>query len=152
MAFVAPLTYAQVGDDPPEYDERVKKLLDEKEIVYTIDSDGDFRIEFELASGRTQLGFVMSNTEEYGNFEIREIHAYAYEAPNGQFPLDVTLKFLNDTFNKKMGAWAVIDEYGVFITRIAANTDAESMYNALILTLESADEMEEELTGDADEF
>jgi hypothetical protein len=87
-----------------------------------------------------------------GLFLIHFIPLKSSTAPNGEFPLDVTIKLLEDTMNKKLGAWGIQDEYAVFMTRIAANTDVESLWNALILTLESADEMEAVLTGDADEF
>lgn len=152
VSLFSSVAFAQVGATPPEYDERVKQLLEEKEITYTVDADGDFKVEFEMGNGRTQLAFIMSATYEYGNFEIREIQAYAYRAPDGEFPLDVTVKLLEDTFDKKLGAWGIVDEYAVFITRIAADTDPESLWNALILALESADEMEQELSGDVDEF
>ena len=147
-----PPAYAQVGDAAPEHDERVKQLLNEKEVTYSIDSDGDFKVEFETEGGRTQLAFIMSATYEYGNFEIREIHAYAYKGDDGVFPSAVMQKLLEDTYDKKLGAWAIIGNYAVFVTRIAADTDSESLWNALILTLEAADEMEKAFTGDADNF
>lgn len=149
---IAPGAYAQVGDAAPEYDERVKASLEEKDVVYSIDSDGDFKVEFETEGDRTQLAFIISQTYEYGNFEIREIHAYAYEAPGGEFPPAIMQKLLEDSFTRKLGAWAIVDNYAVFVTRIAADADAESLWNALVFTLESADEMEAELSGDTDAF
>ncbi len=150
--FFAPLAYAQVGNADPGFDERVKQLLEEKDVTYSIDADGDFKVQFDMDGDRTQIAFLMSTTYEYGNFEIREIQAYAYKAKDGVFPPDVMQKLLEDTYSKKLGAWAIIDNYAVFVTRIAADTDAESLWNALKFTLEAADEMELEFTGDADDF
>lgn len=149
---LTPLAYAQVGGKVLQSDERIQALLEEKDIKYSVDSDGDFKVEFEMNGGRSQLAFILSKTNEYGNFEIREIQAYGYKAENGIFPPNVLKRLLEDSFTKKLGGWAIVDDYALFITRIAASSDAESLWNALIFTLEAADEMEKEFTGDRDEF
>jgi hypothetical protein len=145
---------AQLGDEKPEHDKRIQKILDEKEIKYVIDSDGDFKVTFDMGDDRSQVAFIRSSTNTYGKFEIREIWAIGYRSPsdNGAFPASVANRMLEDTFSKKLGAWAKMGELAVYVVKISANTDAESLMAALTFALEAADEMEEELTGDKDEF
>jgi len=52
-------------------DSRVQALLEELELKYDIDSDGDFRVGFQLENGRSQLGFIRSETTQFGKFDIR---------------------------------------------------------------------------------
>lgn len=145
---------AQLGDEKPEHDKRVQKILDDKEITYVIDSDGDFKVTFDMGNDRSQVAFVRSSTNTYGTFEIREIWAVGYRSPSDDdaFPARVANRLLEDTFSKKLGAWAKMGELAVYVVKISANCDAESLMAALTFALEAADEMEEELTGDKDEF
>jgi len=148
----APLTLAQVGGDTADYDERVAKALRDSGVEYTIDTDGDFRVVFDMGEGRSQLAIVRSVTSEYRNFEIREIWSVGYASEGGQIPVQVANMMLEDTFQKKLGSWARMDNLGVYMVKLSANADAESLFSALKLALESADEMEERLTGAKDAF
>ena len=68
------------------------------------------------------------------------------------FPKSVANSLLEDTFSKKLGAWAKLGNRAVFVVKISANADAESLFNGLKACMLSADTMEEKLTGDTDEF
>ncbi|MDI6797397.1 MAG: hypothetical protein QMD09_10650 [Desulfatibacillaceae bacterium] len=144
--------WAQLGSTAPKHDSRVEKILKERDIAYRIDKDGDFRVTFDMGEGRSQLAFIMSKTSEYRNFEIREIHSVGYRSATEQFPPSVANQLLEDNFLIKLGAWAKVGNLAIFIVRLSADADGESLVNALRLTLESADEMEMKLTGDEDEF
>ncbi|MBN2887467.1 MAG: hypothetical protein JXM75_12255, partial [Chromatiaceae bacterium] len=151
-ALSAPMALAQVGEDTPDYDERVAKALRDSGVEYSIDADGDFRVVREMGGGRTQLAIVRSVTSEYRNFEIREIWSVGYESEGGQIPVQVANMMLEDTFQKKLGSWAKMDNLGVYMVKLSANADAESLFSALKLAMESADELEESLTGTEDAF
>ncbi|HNR67139.1 MAG TPA: hypothetical protein PKN04_04850 [bacterium] len=144
--------WAQLGDDTPAHDARIEKILQAKEIGFTIDKDGDFKVVVDVGNGRTQLAFIFSSTMEYGNMEIREIWAYAYRSENNQFPVDVANLLLEDTFPKKLGAWAKKDNMALYMVRISANANEQSLLSAVQFAAEAADEMEEKLTGAKDEF
>lgn len=148
----APMALAQVGEDTPDYDERVAKALRDSGVEYSIDADGDFRVVREMGRGRTQLAIVRSVTSEYRNFEIREIWSVGYESEGGQIPARVANMMLEDTFQKKLGSWAKMDNLGVYMVKLSANADAESLFSALKLAMESADELEERLSGTEDAF
>ena len=92
-----------VGSDI-EYDRRVEKKLKKLDFNYKITKKGDFKLMFNVEDGRTQLVFINSNTEEYRDFEIREIWSIAYKSSDEQFPAKVANKLLEDTSRRKLGA------------------------------------------------
>ncbi|MCK4414877.1 MAG: hypothetical protein KAY32_15185 [Candidatus Eisenbacteria sp.] len=143
---------AQIGDETPKHDERVRKILKEDGVQYTVDTDGDFKVIFQMGDDRTQMAFIRSRTEEYRNLEIREIWSFGYQSSTDVFPAEVASRLLEDTFIKKLGAWAKIGQRALFVVKVSADANSESLMSALQMALESADEMEEELTGDKDEF
>lgn len=143
---------AQLGEGTPKIDKRVGDLLDGLEINHTIDEDGDYQVIFEMEEGRTQAAIIRSITYEYRNFEVREIWSAGYKAEKELIPAEVANRLLEDSFLKKLGAWTKSGQHALFVVKIAAKSDAESLLSALQLTLESADEMERELTGETDEF
>lgn len=144
--------WAQVGEDTPDYDERVAKVLRELDVDYTIDSDGDFKVIEDMGGGRTQLAFVRSFTSEYRHLEVREIWSVGYESDTDSIPGDIANLLLDDTFDKKLGAWAKMNNMAVYVVKISANADAETVRSGLTLAMEAADEMEEKLSGDTDAF
>lgn len=152
MLWMTGAVHGQVGDDAATGDYRVQRILEEREIIYEIDSDGDFKVTFDLGEGRSQLAFIMSKTNQYGNLEIREIWSIGYRSATEKFPAAVANLLLEDTLPKKLGGWAKHGDLAVFMVRISANADAESLMNALTVAMQSADEIEERLTGSKDEF
>ena len=52
---------------------------------YEVDDDGDYKLTFSLDGDRSQLAFVLSQTESFGQFRIREVWAPAYRSPTGEF-------------------------------------------------------------------
>jgi hypothetical protein len=130
-------------------DSRVQALLNELEMKYDIDSDGDFRVGFQLEDGRTQLAFIRSETTQFGKFDIREIFAVAHISEG---PLDAELANALLIYNAhiKLGSWRVQrqdDDKCVvaFAVQIAADTDAKSLHTALSLVIDTADDIERKL-------
>ncbi|MEO0085319.1 MAG: hypothetical protein ABIK37_01670 [candidate division WOR-3 bacterium] len=160
-AFVAVLSLtaaasAQLGSAKTG-DPRVRKALNEAGLEFTVDDDGDFKLIRTLDDGRTQLVYINSGTETFKNLEIREVWAPAHKTV-GQFPAKVANDLLLDSFRKKIGAWQTMhkesdDSYlAVFAAKIDADADAASLSACVKAVAESADEMEEKLTGDKDEY
>ena len=130
-------------------DNRVQALLEELDLKYDIDGDGDFRVAFELENGRTQLAFIRSETTQFGKFDIREIFSVAYISEG---PLDAQLANALLIYNAhiKLGSWRVERQQDdscivAFAVQIAANTDAKSLYTALRLVIDTADDIEGKL-------
>ena len=136
-------------------DNRVQALLDELELKYDIDSDGDFRVGFDLEDGRAQLGFIRSQTTQFGKFDIREVFAVAHIS-EGPLPADLANALLIYNAHVKLGSWRVERQPDdkcivAFAVQIAANTDAKSLYTALSLVVNTADNVERKL-GEDDKF
>lgn len=133
-------------------DERVRRILDERQIKYSIDEDGDFRVVFTLEDNRTQLALIRSATSKIASFEIREVWSVGYKSAESEFPPEMAVKFLDHNATLKFGAWEKHNNTVMFVTKFAANADSQTLYDAMMITLETADVMEKELSGDADEF
>lgn len=153
---------AQVGARPvapvtPKHpsDPRVEKLLKDADLKYTVDTDGDFRLGTTLENGRTQIAWVLSETDRlFETMEIRKVWSIAYRSPT-PFGPDIANRLLEQNGNVKLGAWQVRkmgnDYVAVFEAQIAADTDVLSLLLALHAVTSTADEMEKELSQ-KDEF
>ncbi len=136
-------------------DARVAAALDELGLAYEVDDDGDFKVVFEFEEdGRSQLAYINSATERFELFEIREIWSPGYKSA-ALFTAEVANRLLEDSFEKKLGAWQAMTSknlhVAVFAAKVAADSDAASLQACLRLVLITADEMEKELLG-TDEF
>lgn len=134
-------------------DERVKKLLEDAEIKYEVDKDGDFKLINEVNDGRTQLVFVLSETSKLGTLEIRQLWSVAYRSKD-PFPALIANRLLEANSEVKLGAWQTLkmgnDYLAIFSAQVAADTDRRSLLLALHAVTTTADEIEKELTGKDD--
>lgn len=142
------LGHAQVGKKKAG-DPRVSGLLDEAGLKSSVDNEGDFRLHNEVADGRSQLVWILSNTSELGNLEIREIWAIAFKSP-APFSADVANQLLEENCQTKIGAWQMRkmgdDFVAVFSAQIAADTDMGSLTTVIDAVAQTADNMEQELS------
>ena len=145
---------AMVESPEPSGDPRIKDVLEELQIRYEVDQDGDYKVLFEWDDdGRSQVAFINSATETLDQMELREVWSAAYVSEK---PLEakVANRLLEDSFIKKLGSWQVMktsDQWvGMFTVKIDADADAAAIMTALEAVLTSADEMEKELLGSDD--
>lgn len=156
VLFSSPLL-AQLGDDEINYDTRVKEALEEAELNFNIVDNGNFHLVFELEGGRTQLVIIKSKTYEYGSMEIREIISIAAKSDNKKFfKRDMLFDILERNEQYVLGAWQIdggeAPYFLEFSVKVSANSSPKILSNALILSAKVADEVEQELSGEADEF
>ena len=69
--------YAQMGGSPSP-DPQVRRALDQEELNYEVDEDGDFRMIFNVGGGRSQLVWVKSRTVDAAGLEIRRVFSMVY--------------------------------------------------------------------------
>jgi hypothetical protein len=136
-----------IGSKPG--DPRVQRLLEELELKYEVDSDGDFQVPFQLEEGRSHVAFICSNTTHFGKFEIREIFAVAH-ITDGPLDPDLANALLLMNAHVKFGSWRTMnpkeDQYVIaFAAQLAANTDSSSLITAIHAVLQTADELEAKL-------
>ncbi len=148
------LCSAQIGDS--ESDDRIESALERLELKYTIQSNGTFKLIFELDDDRTQIVLIKSTTYDFDGLEIREISApaisYDEESKfNRQFLLDM-LERNNDykigAFQLNGGVAPFIMEFGL---RISATSSDKTLKSMLLLAARSADKVESEYS-DVDQY
>src|SRR5262245_46241412 len=83
----------------------IGRQLDSLHYQYTVDDEGDYKLTFELDGGRTQLAYVLSSVEKFGEVQVREVWAPAYRAEDGPFPANVANRLLEDSHSSKLGGW-----------------------------------------------
>jgi hypothetical protein len=143
---------AQQPAVPDVVDSRVVAALKKARLGYTMD-EGDFRLTFTLADGRTQHVWVASKTAKISKLEFRDVWSVAYRG-QGQLPANLATRLLTENVRMVMGAWQVNqsqDEYLlVFSYPIAADADADTLQEVVEAVTLSADRMDKELTGKDD--
>ncbi len=146
---VTPVTPAK-----PVADARIGAQLDALEYRYEIDGDGDYKLVFNVdeAGTRSQLVFVRSVVETYGNLQIREVWSPGYVATGDQFPVEVANRLLEASMQAKLGAWTRSGNHAFFVVRLPADADAETLDTVITAAITTADAMEAELTPGKDEL
>lgn len=147
---------AKAGSSPqstiPKSDDRVRRALDELGVKGKISDSGIFELEVTWGDGRSQTVFVSSSTEMVGNREVRDVFSAAHGWKDGVIPEVVANRLLEDNGQIRMGAWAKMGKFVMFLSRVDANADGDTLSKVLKYTAAAADDMEKELTGGRDEF
>ena len=129
-----------------DIDRRVINQLKALDMSYTIDDDGDFKIICDTENGRSQIVWVISETDSYQGAEIREIFSFGYDGYIGESLMSYMLKESNVN---KMGAWGINDDadLAVFTVRVPADCDEDTLYAAIWMAAYVADELEDDFAG-----
>lgn len=151
----APTDPAPASQGKP--DKRVQRLLDKLKYTYEVDEDGDFKLVFDMSDEdatqkRSQLVYVRSPVYDYGSHKVREVWAPAYKAKGDKFPADVANRLLEASQDSKLGGWAKQGAYAVFVVKLSTDASAEELDDAIDAAIQSADQMEAELTKGKDDF
>lgn len=154
-AVAAPALAEKAETEAPTADPRIAPLLKKLGYGYEIDADGDYKLVMAVGEDeRTQLVFVRSTVETYGDTRIREIWSPAYAGNGSTFPGPVANRLLEASNALKMGAWVKNDGHAILVIKIDADADADTLDDAISAAVTSADEMERELAEEpgSDEF
>jgi hypothetical protein len=143
---------AQLGDEQPTYDMRIKNKLDSMKIKYTITESGNFKVVFNESGERTQLVLIYSKTHMYKGLEIREIKSVAdRKQEKSAFSQETLFNILEENQTFKVGAWQIFGGEPPFLlefaVRISANANQSVLIDMIRLASKTADEMELKLTG-----
>lgn len=135
-------------------DASVVPLLDELGYKYEVDEDGDYKLVIALDDDRTQMVFIRSQVETYGQHRVREIWSPAYKSESAALPGPVANRLLESSNALKLGAWVKNGNFAVLVVKIDAGSGAQALDQALVAAVTSADEMEQELAGNpaSDEY
>ena len=138
----------------PRPDPAIAPQLQALDYKYEIDDDGVYKLVFDMdeEGKRTQLVFVRSAVEEYAGQKVREVISPGYEGNAAGFPANVANRLLEASLDSIMWSWGKQDNIAVFSVRIPADADKETLDAAITAAINSADQMEAELTPGKDEF
>ena len=134
----------------PTIDQRIEPLLRELGIDFKIDEDGDYQAVFQLHDNRSQRVVISSMTSNLADLEIRKIYSVGYrsEAPLTQ---NIANLLLGINHHSRLGAWQVMESrsnyYAAYNVQVAADTDAQTLMAVIKAVAESADSIEDYLTG-----
>lgn len=143
--------FAQLGnpEETPKSDPRVRAALNEASLKFTIDSDGDYRLRVSWNDeNRSQTVFINSNTETYGNMEVREIWTYGATSDEG-FSRSKLEELLKDNGRKKIGAWRLSQDghKAIFKVVVSARANADTIHSVFRFVASVADELEKDWMG-----
>lgn len=138
--------------ETPAPDTRIANQLKALGYQYEVDGDGDFKLTFEVSeeSKRTQLVFVRSAVETYGDLRIREIWSPGYSGTSDQLPVAVANHLLTASMESKVGGWGKQGNGAIFIIRIPADASNEVLDTAMSAAMQAGDAMESALTPEKD--
>ncbi|RYZ70723.1 MAG: hypothetical protein EOP91_12780 [Lysobacteraceae bacterium] len=137
----------------PGPDARIKAQLDALDYEYDVDEDDDYKMVFKVGdSERSQVVYVRSVVESYGEHHVREIWSFGYVSPTEQFSPALANRLLEASGIAKLGGWVKQGKNAVFVVKLAADASQELLDDALTAALVMADEMEAELTPGQDDL
>ncbi|WP_156789689.1 hypothetical protein [Gracilinema caldarium] len=142
------ILFAQTNKTP---DQRVAVMLKSLNIPYTITDNGNYEIEYDLASGRTQYVYIMSETQKYRGMEVREVWSNAgvlEEDPK----LDLLYALMEESGTNKIGAWVLEEnDEGILLfytVKLPVSHNAEDLRQSIAFAAEVADSWETDLFED----
>ena len=153
--------FGQTNEDD-YYDLRVKKLLDSKDVVYTINKYNNFKINVITENSpkeRTQGVLIRSKTNKYSEYEIREIYSTALQIKKNDIKAKMLYELLVKNGEIKVGSWG-IDEYDSdkeyyylsFSLKVGTNISADDFKSLLFLVANEADRVEKLYGNGNDEY
>lgn len=129
-------------------DDRVAVMLNSLGIPYTVTDNANFEIEYDLASGRTQYVYIMSETQKYRGMEIREVWSNAgilEEEPE----LDLLYALMEESGSNKVGAWVLEEnDDGILLfytVKLPVSHTSEDLRQSIAFAAETADNWERNL-------
>ena len=150
---IVPATEPETTTVPKAGDERVAVALRAIGLTPKTDSDGDYKLEVPTTDGRTQLVWVISQTQAWGELEIREVWSPAFKT-SGKLDLAMARRLLSENDAKKLGAWRVVGtgdkEVAVFAVHVDAAATGDVLKDVIDLVKSVADSMEKDVVGTDD--
>jgi hypothetical protein len=134
-------------------DAGIKTQLAALDYQYEIDEDNDFKLVFEVGDeGRSQIVYVLSAVETYGEHSVREVWSPAYESPTDDFSGPVANRLLEASNIAKLGAWVKQGKNATFVIKIPSDASKDQLDDAIDAAIKLADEMENELSPGQDDL
>lgn len=136
-------------------DARIKRVLDQSGLKYTISSNGNFTMTFNLSEGRSQLVVIKGNMEIFSEEPIVEIWTPVYKGKSMDNETLATL--LITGFQKKIGGGEITMQddtiYGLYVVKIPLSAFTAKYAQALCWSIAGVgDEVESKVMSGGDDF
>ena len=146
-ALVAVLVPAGAGAN----DATVERRLNEQNLAYNIDSDGDYRTTFNYtADKRTQLVYISGKTETVSGVQIREIFSPAARMEADGVSGTKAIALMENSSGQKVGAWEIRGGTLYFVIKYPEPMSATQLRALMNAAGTAADNMEIEISGSKD--
>ena len=133
-------------------DPAVKAQLDSLDIRYDVDSDGDYKVTFDLGKGRSQVLWIRSAITSYGSLKVREIWSPGYKYSGTDLPPKIANRLLEHSHQLILGGWTKQKQFAMLAVKIPVSATPQQMRDACEAAASAADEMEQEFTPGKDEL
>jgi hypothetical protein len=131
-------------------DAAIKAQLDSLGMKYDVDSDGDYKVTFDLGNERSQIIWIRSATDHYGSLKVREIWSPGYKYDGGDIPVKIANRLLEHSHGLILGGWTKQKQYAMLVVKIPVSATPQQLRDAAEAAAGAADEIEKELTGKDD--
>ena len=135
-----------------EPDPAIKAQLDSLDIKYDVDSDGDYKVTFDLGNGRSQVVWIRSAVESYGSLKVREIWSPGYKYSGTELPVKIANRLLEHSHGLILGGWTKQKQFAMLAVKIPVSATPKQMRDAAEAAADAADEIEQELTPGKDDL
>lgn len=150
-AAVAAIVAALVPVGAGASDATVERRLNEQNLAYNVDSDGDYRTTFNYtADKRTQLVYISGKTETVSGVQIREIFSPAARMEADGVSGTKAIALMEDSSGQKVGAWEIRGGTLYFVIKYPEPMSATQMRALMNAAGTAADNMEIEISGSKD--
>jgi len=133
-------------------DPAIKAQLDSLDMKYEVDSDGDYKLTFDVGEGRSQIVWVRSATEKYGSLKVREIWSPGYKFSGTQLPVAIANRLLEHSHGLILGGWTKQKQFAMLAVKIPVSSTPQQLRDAAEAAADAADEIEGELTPGKDDL
>ena len=144
--------HARAEEPKTGADAGIRAQMEALDYKYEVDEDDDFKLVFALDNDRSQVLYVRSTVETYGEHRVREIWSPGYKSPTDAFPASIANRLLEASSSAKLGGWVKQGRNAVFVVKIPADASKEELDDAIDAAIKLADEMEAELSPGQDEL
>lgn len=146
-----PVAAEEAPAPPPPPDAFIVTQLEELGYEYEMDTDGNFRLLFDLDDERSQLVWIRNRTYESHGIAMRDVWSFALRLRGKYASVKLADRLLRDSLDSIMGGWMRDGDYIAYLVKLPADATVEQLDAALGEAIDKADALELKETQ-ADEY
>jgi hypothetical protein len=134
-------------------DNRVRRLLDEMQLKYKIDGNGNFVVPFTVGEDRSQIVYIDSESRSVEGLEVCHVWSLGLRS-DAALNADLANALLVYNASVDLGAWQLVRHNqdagctAIFVVPIAADTTTKALRSVMHAVGRAADDVEEKLSNE----